>query len=189
MFSRKFLYVIVLFTVLLAIMQVNTLKAQELEIKNCVLNKKQGRILINFGIELTNAAKLNQYLSEGSPLNLSCTGRLYKNRTFWMDKKLKENNLTFNLDYNPLTQKYILSNSVNKNSTQSSSLKKMLDKHWGELELDLGKWDSVPKGNEYTLQLEVVLRRGKIPGWMEVMLFFWSWDQLSSKIYEMGFSY
>ena len=189
MLPRRFLYVIFAFIVVFALVQTNSLKAQELEIKDCVLDKKQGRIRINFGLVLKNSEKLNQYLAEGSPLKLGCTGRLYKNRIFWMDKKLKENKLEFELDYNPLTQKYMLTNLNNKNSSRSGSLKKMLVEHWKELELDLGKWDSIPKDKEYTLQLEVSLKRGKVPGWMEVILFFWSWDQLSSKIYEIDFNY
>lgn len=177
------------FIVFFAIVHTNKAKAQELKIKNCVLDKKKGRIKVNFGVELKNIQKLNKYLSEGSPLKLTCTGRLFKNRTFWMDKKLKDTKFTFKLDYNPLTQKYALSNLANKNSSRSSNLKKLLNKYWNELELEMGEWASIPKGNDYTLQLQVSLKRGEIPGWLEVMLFFWSWDQLSSKIYEIDFSY
>ncbi len=189
MLPSRILYILLFFVVSLAILPTNNLHAQELEIKDCVMAKKQGSILINFGVELRNAQELNEYLSEGSPLKLICTGKLFKDRSFWLDKKLKEKKLIFELDYNPLTQKYTLSNSNIKNSTQSQSLKKLFEKYWKELELDLGNWNSIPQGSDYTFQLEVELKRGKVPGWMKVVLFFWSWDKLSSKTYEMDFSY
>lgn len=189
MFSSRFIYIALVLIVFFATVQIGVAKAQELEIKNCVLDKKQGRIRINFGVKLKQVQKLDEYLSEGSPLKLICKGSLYQDRTFWMDKKLKQSQITFILDNNPLTQKYILTELASKNSSREKDLNKLLDKHWGELQLDLGKWDSLPKGNDYTFQLQVLLKRAEVPGWMEVVLFFWSWEQLSSRVYEIDFSY
>ncbi len=189
MFSNRFIYIFLASIVFVTAVQTAGAKAQELEIKNCVLDKKQGRIRINFGVQLKQVKKLDQYLSEGSPLELICRGSLYQDRTFWMDKKLNQSQITFRLDNNPLTQKYVLTDLGNQNSFEGSELKKLLHNHWKELELDLGEWDSIPKGDDYTFQLQVMLKRGEVPGWMEFMLFFWSWDQLSSKVYEIEFSH
>lgn len=189
MYVNKMVWVVLVFVVFFTLLQSEAGKAQVLEIKNCVLYKSQGNIKFKFGIELNKVQKLKQYLSEGSPLKMICNLRLFKERPFWIDKELKKRKLSYELNNNPLTQKYILTNLVNKNSIKGKNLNKLLNARWKELELFLGKWDALPRDKDYTIEIEVLLKRGKVPGWLKMVSFFWSWEELSSEVYEINFTY
>jgi hypothetical protein len=164
--------------------------AQNIELKNLILDNEKGEIQLRFGIKVNKMQELQQYLQEdGYTLRLRCRAELLKTRTLWWDESLGENEVVFDLSCNQLSQQYILHNVSESGKATSEDLEKILRKHWRHLTILLGKWRNLTKRENYAVELDVTLRRANVPMWLRKALFFWSWDVVSSRRYRMDFTY
>ncbi len=180
---------LMLFIIFILLSFVNKSFAQEILLKNLILDNVKDKIQIRFGIGIEKMEKLRSYLEEGGTLRLNCKAYLLMKKNMWWDEELKVNELIFDLNNNPLTREYLLYNVSQNKKVQSKSLSFLLENEWGNLVLNLGSWKTLPRDKNYALELFVSLKRTDVPIWLKKALFFWSWSIASSKKYRMDFSY
>jgi hypothetical protein len=185
---RKSLLILILFAAMLA--WSGTVCAEQLELRNLVLDNEKGGIQLRFGIIVDEEELLKEYLQEdGYTLRLRCRAQLLKTRTLWWDEGLAENEIVFELSCNQLSQQYTLRNLGGGEKATAEDLGNMLRKQWHHLTIRLGEWRNLTKRESYAVELDVTLRRANVPMWLRKALFFWSWDVVSSRRYRMDFTY
>jgi hypothetical protein len=167
----------------------DALFAQDLVLKNLVLDNVAGEIQLRFGIEPLDSEKLQKYLLDSVTLKLQCQATLFRERNIWLDKDLAHDHCVFEIKQNPITQKYSIVNVQTEKEHIESSLDALLNKHINKLCLHLGIWQTLRKGEKYSIELFVSLKRSGIPGWVKKCLFFWSWDIVPTQKYRMHFTY
>jgi len=163
--------------------------AQEIVLKNLVLDNVGGKIQLRFGIEVEEMDFLKDYLNEGTSLRLKCQARLQRKKILWKDATVLNKSLVFDLRNNPLTRQYSLHNLTVERTIHSKDLSNLIKTGWGRLVMDLGNWAALPRGHEYALELSVRLMHADIPGWLKTALFFWSWNVANVQQYRLNFSY
>ncbi len=167
----------------------NSLWAQDLVLKNLVLDNVAGEIQLRFGIDTLEAEKLHKYLRDSVTLRLKCEAFLLKDRQLWWDQDLAHDQCIFKIKQNPITQKYSLVDLKTEKEYTESSLESLLKHHITRLRLHLGVWQTLQKGEKYAIKLLVSLKRSGFPGWVKKCLFFWSWDIVPTQKYRMDFTY
>ncbi|MFP4392368.1 MAG: DUF4390 domain-containing protein [Desulfohalobiaceae bacterium] len=165
------------------------IQAQDLEFQNVVLDNVSGSIQVNFGIEVLDVHALEEHLSEGLVLQMVCKAKLIRNRRWWMDKLLHQEEQKFELKSQPLQDSYVLQRKGWENNLKDQDLGQLLNKAWSRLRLQLGSWEELKSGEDYAIELHLSLKRSNVPWWLRKSLFFWSWDLVPEKNYRMDFKY
>ncbi len=173
----------------LTLAQAGTALAQGLDLDNFVLDNQEGRITVRFGVRVLALDELEQALSDGSSVGLVCKAFVYRKRTLWPDSEIAGTKLVSLLRKRGLDQDFEAVLPDEKEPLRDRDLPVLLEKAWGEINLDLGLWDTLEPGSKYSLQLEISLTRVDVPVWLRYMVFFWSWDVLPSTGYRLDFDY
>jgi hypothetical protein len=173
----------------LTLLLVNAAWAQELILKNLVLDNVAGDIQLRFGVALQDLDKVEDLLQEGATITMGGESSLIRKRKLFWDKTLKHAEMTFELKKDPLSETYILTDTRTQRVMKNQDLPTLIKANWGTLSMSLGSWDSLPRGVKYAMNLKVVLKRAHVPGWLKTALFFWSWDVVDQKQYRMDFVY
>ncbi len=163
--------------------------AQGIQLRNFVLDNRDGNIMIRFSLELNKRDRdlIQAMLQDGARLRLICSAALYRKRDFWTSKKLAEGVLDSQLRADELSQRFVL--KTPDGETQDKTLDKLLRRAWADIQLNLGPFSLLQRGNEYFLDLDVTLKKDEIPAWMRWSLFFRSWEAVPGARYQMNFEY
>ncbi len=177
------LCILLLFTVTGAI------QGQTIELKKLTLDNFGDRLQLHFGFAPQEFDEFQELLADSVPLKLTCKASLLRLLSFWPDKLVSQEEASFELKADTLTQEYILTDLGAKRSMKNKELESLLRSNLGELAVNLGDWKSLVQGQEYCLELEIRLIRNDFPAWLKTALFFWSGYVLKNKIYKMKFTY
>ena len=164
-------------------------KAEQLVLKDLVLDNVAGNIQLGYGITVQDAQELYSYLDDGLVLEMECTAKLIRNRRWWRDSVLQEQTLVFELKNQLLQGEYSLKKEGSQNVQKDQDLAELLQEQWSEIRIDLGDWSQLEPDNDYSVELSVHLKRSNVPLWLKRSLFFWSWDVMPEQNYRMDFSY
>ena len=163
--------------------------AQGLDLDNFVLDNQSGRITVRFGVRVLALDELEQALSDGSSVGLVCEAAVYRKRPLWPDAEVAGTKVVSLLHRHGLARDFEVALWDGKEPLRARELGDLLEKAWGEINLDLGSWETLEPGSKYSLQLEISLTRMDVPVWLRYMVFFWSWDVLPSTGYRLDFEY
>ncbi len=163
--------------------------AQGIQLRNFVLDNRDGNIMIRFSLELSKRDMdlVQGMLQDGEKLRLNCTATLNRKRDFWASKQLAENSLVSQLGADELSQRFVLKTSAEE--TQDKTLEKLLTRAWTDIQINLGPFSMLQRSNEYFLDLDVTLKKDEVPAWMRWSLFFRSWEAVPGAHYQMNFEY
>ncbi len=183
---------ILFFTVLLALCALCFVKAgqaQTIELKNLSLDNLGNTLQLHFGFTPDEFQEFDELLKDGVPLRLNCQASLLRVFTFWPDRLVSQEAMSFELKANTLSQEYILHDLTAERSMKNKELEPLLRSNLSELVLNLGDWKSFVQGKKYALEFDVSLQRNDVPIWLKDALFFWSGYILKKKKYRMIFTY
>ncbi|MFP4049346.1 MAG: DUF4390 domain-containing protein [Desulfovermiculus sp.] len=163
--------------------------AQQLVLKNFVLDNVGERIQLRFGLEVEEMKKLQNSLENGGRVRMQCSIYLRRQRGWWPDSTVAQKTFCYDLKNNPLTQTYSMVNCQTDKKFSDNSLQELIQKNWTDITLDLGPWSVLHSGSSYFVEMNLQLKRPDVPAWLKTALFFWSWDVLASQTYRMQFMY
>lgn len=164
-------------------------QAQQLELKNLVLHNVSGQIQLSYGVEIQDVQALHDYLDQGMVLQLRSKVKLVRNRRWWRDSLLGQEEMVFELKSRPLQGEYVLTKQGSSDSQRDKDLSRLLSRHWSGLKVRLGNWSELSPDTDYAVELLLSLKRSDVPLWLKKSLFFWSWDLAPERKFKMDFTY
>jgi hypothetical protein len=164
-------------------------RAQELVLRNLVIDNQAGNITVRIGVGIDEVEEVSEGLMEGAVLGLDCRAELTRDRSFWTDAVEARGAYLSRVSYDALSKEYVLKAPGLKQPLRGTDLQPLLVRGWGEIAMDLGSWKILERGKRYRLELSISLERLDVPGWLKSALFFWPWDAAPSMQYSVDFLY
>ena len=163
--------------------------AQQLELDSFVLDTVDDKLVLRFGVSVSDLEMLKRDLREGSAINLTSTVSLSRRSSFIPRGSLVSIEGLSTLQMDPLTREFILTEPDRKAPNRNKSLKALLDSTWSRMVLPLCRLNTLEHDREYVVALDVTLRHADVPPWLSKTLFFWSWDVAPPISYSMTFTF
>jgi len=162
-------------------------RAQELLLNNLVLNNFEGKIWVRFGVEPTGIEPIRQALLAGEQLALVCKARLSLKRDYVWNHEVSHARWESRL--RRLKGGEYAIDVPGQGAVADKELHALFRKAWGEILIDLGSWDRLERGQNYSLTLELTLTRPDVSPWLKKGLFFWPFDAATPVSYQLDFTY
>ena len=163
--------------------------AQTLTLSNLVVDNKAGTFTARFGVGVTGVDEIAEVLANGVVLALRCQATLLRKRSYWMDAAVAETTSVSTIRRDAISREFMLRLDGREAPLTGKQLAPLLAQAWGQIQLDLGPWDRLKRGEEYQLRLRLSLDRTEIPDWVRDTVFFWSWDVVPATNYTLEFAY
>lgn len=164
-------------------------QAQTLTLKNLVMDNQAGSLMVRFGVEVEGLQEVAVNLENGVKVAFVCTAKLYEGAGWWFDSLLSKTRYESFLSFDPLTNEYKLKLPGEKNELRDKDLPALVKRCWSAIDLDMGPWSVLERGEKYSLRMETKLEQRDVPKWLKKTLFFWSWDVVPSAVYNLDFDY
>lgn len=162
--------------------------AQQLMLGDFILDNQAGNIMVRFSLHVEEVDELALILDEGAKLALESHAYL-KQEKFLYNATVSEREYNSILSMDALTREYVLDRPDMEQPLRGKELADVLEQGWGRITMDMGPFDTLDRGNDYTLELEVSLKYHDVPSWLKTSLFFWSWNAAPSASYSMDLEY
>ena len=135
-------------------------------------------------LQLVLSSEALEALSSGVPLVIELQLQLIRDRRFWWDDAEAELAVRFELEYRPLSQRYIVRNINSGDQDSFATLYSALN--------NLGRVQGLPviddallqPGDDYRVRLRAMLQTQQYPAPLRLLLFWRSEWQLQSEWYE-----
>jgi len=164
--------------------------AQSIKLSNLVVDNKEGRITARFGVEVAATQEVEQALRSGQLLALQCRATLSRRRDYFWNAGVAQAQTVSRLILSGDGEAYeVIHPGGRRENYRGRDLGVVMREAWGTMDLDLGPWDSLSRGNVYVLSLEVRLLRQDVSAWLKNTLFFWNFDTIPPAEYKLEFSY
>lgn len=176
---------------LAAVLAFGSLSAQDsperagyFEVRSASTRIVNGVHTLDARLQLVLSSEAHEALSSGVPLTIELQLQLIRNRSFWWDAGAAELAVRFELEYRPLSQRYIVRNLNSGVQDSFATLYSALN--------NLGRIQGLPviddallePNQDYRIRLRVMLQTQQYPAPLR-MLFFWRSEwQLQSEWYE-----
>lgn len=175
--------------VLAALMLASPCLAQSLTLKPPSLADAGGRITARFGVSVEDVPILKGELEDGLALVLVCEVGLYRENDWWLSSRVASGKLTSGLRFDPLKQEYVMTTPGGGQPLRDKDLVKLLEKGWGDVEVALGSWALLEKGQKYSLRLFTSMNEEDAPDGILRYLYFWSWNPGAENSFQLDFTY
>ena len=162
--------------------------AQSIRISNLVVDNQEGRIKVRFGVDVEATREVEEALLRGQVLALQCRATLSRRRDYFWDSKALETEIVSRLILQDGGYE-IIHPSGRRETYRGRDLAVVMKEAWGAIDLDMGPWDALSRGNVYVLSLNVRLARQDVSAWLKNTLFFWNFDTIPPAEYKLEFSY
>lgn len=163
--------------------------APRLGLTNLVVDNQGGRIKVRFGVDVKAVDAVKTALENGNALALECKVWLSRKRDYlWNTEESKTQTLSPLIlhDGGPYE---IIRTQGREEHFRGRDLSVLMKEAWGSMELDMGAWNMLSRGDSYSLSMEIRLVRQDISSWLKGALFFWNFDAVSPVKYQLDFSY
>jgi len=166
----------------------DALATQNLTLSNFVMDNQQGNVTLRFSLAIDDVESLRALLQDGSLLALKCRAKLARKRGHWLSKTLVDVEARHLLSGNSLTHEFLLEQDQVK-TLRNKSLAALLAEGWNHMEINLGPFSLLERGQSYAVELEVSLLQADVPAWMRWALFFKSWEVAPAAGYRLDFEF
>lgn len=159
-------------------------RAGYFEVRSASTTTVDGVHRLNARLQLVLSSEAHEALSSGVPLTIELQMQLIRSRSMWWDDSEAELAVRFELEYRPLSQRYIVRNLNSGEQDSFATLYSALN--------NLGRIQGLPviddalleDGERYRIRLRVMLQTQQYPAPLR-MLFFWRSEwQLQSEWFE-----
>lgn len=162
--------------------------AQSLVLNNLVVDNQAGTFTARFGVGVDGVEHVRDALQEGAVLGLNCEAALYQSKSYLPNKLVRDTTWVSVVRYDPLKKEYVLE-VPGRDAARNQRLGQLLAGGWESVNIDLGPWESLERGHQYSLELTISLGRIDTPNWLKRTLFFWSGDVVDPATYQLDFRY
>lgn len=163
--------------------------AQSLSLKPPSLANVQGRLTARFGVAVEELPILKGELEDGLELVLTCDIGLYQERDYWLDDVIASGLFVSELRYDSLTQEYVMTLPKGGRTLRNKDIRELLSQGWGTIEVGLGSWSILDRGEKYSLRLHTAMKEKEAPDGVMRYIYFWSWDAGAENSFQLDFTY
>jgi hypothetical protein len=163
--------------------------AERIGLSNLVVDNQEGRIKVRFGVDIKDVEAVKQALENGEVLALQCKATLSRKRDYLWNTDVAVAETVSHLVLREGGPYEISHPGGLRENFRGRDLALVMKEAWGAMSLDLGAWDTLARGNVYSLTLEIRLMRQDVSSWTKGLLFFWNFDAVSPVKYQLDFSY
>ena len=159
-------------------------RAGYFEVRSASTRQVGGVHTLDARLQLVLSSEALQALSSGVPLVIELQLQLIRDRRFWWDDSEAYLTVRFELEYRPLSQRYIVRNTNSGDQDSFATLYSALN--------NLGRVQGLPviddallePGDDYRIRLRAMLQTQQYPAPLRLLFFWRSEWQLQSEWYE-----
>jgi hypothetical protein len=151
--------------------------AQEARLTDVIVTNTRDDLLVYLTVKGAFTAEMESAIKSGVPATFSFFVDLYRNRNWWLDKKIAERTITHTIKYDNLKKKFDIQRSwetephVTQSFTEAKKLMTEVDS------LTLIPLSELQKGTTYQIQAKAELSKRTLPLKLHYVIFFMSlWD-------------
>ncbi|WP_243359088.1 DUF4390 domain-containing protein [Fundidesulfovibrio terrae] len=185
---RRALYLVLLLLAFSAVSRTDA-HAQRMGLTNLVVDNQEGRVKVRFGVDVKAVDAVNDALVSGQVLALECRAWLTRKRDYSWNAEVSRAQTLSSLRLHDGGPFEIVLPGGRQEHFRGRDLGLVMKEAWGNMSMDLGAWDSLARGNAYSLTLEIRLVRQDVSSWLKGALFFWNFDAIPPVKYQLDFSY
>jgi hypothetical protein len=164
--------------------QDNIERAGYFEVRSASTRQVGGVHTLDARLQLVLSSEALAALSSGVPLVIELQLQMIRDRRFWWDDAEADLAVRFELEYRPLSQRYIVRNTNSGDQDSFATLYSALN--------NLGRVQGLPviddallePGDEYRIRLRAMLQTQQYPAPLRLLFFWRSEWQLQSEWYE-----
>ena len=159
-------------------------RAGYFEVRSASTRQVGGVHTLDARLQLVLSSEALEALSSGVPLVIELQLQLIRDRRFWWDDAEADLAVRFELEYRPLSQRYIVRNTNSGDQESFATLYSALN--------NLGRVQGLPviddallePGDDYRIRLRAMLQTQQYPAPLRLLFFWRSEWQLQSEWYE-----
>ena len=159
-------------------------RAGYFEVRSASTQQAGGVHTLDARLQLVLSSEALEALSSGVPLVIELQLQLIRDRRFWWDDAAADLAVRFELEYRPLSQRYIVRNTNSGDQESFATLYSALN--------NLGRIQGLPviddallePGDDYRIRLRAMLQTQQYPAPLRLLFFWRSEWQLQSEWYE-----
>ena len=159
-------------------------RAGYFEVRSASTRQVGGVHTLDARLQLVLSSEALEALSSGVPLVIELQLQLIRDRRFWWDDAEADLAVRFELEYRPLSQRYIVRNTNSGDQDSFATLYSALN--------NLGRVQGLPviddallePGDDYRIRLRAMLQTQQYPAPLRLLFFWRSEWQLQSEWYE-----
>ncbi len=159
-------------------------RAGYFEVRSASTRQVGGVHTLDARLQLVLSSEALEALSSGVPLVIELQMQLIRDRRFWWDDSAADLAVRFELEYRPLSQRYIVRNTNSGDQDSFATLYSALN--------NLGRVQGLPviddallePGDDYRIRLRAMLQTQQYPAPLRLLFFWRSEWQLQSEWYE-----
>jgi hypothetical protein len=175
---------------LLLILFVSQVYADEARLKNIIVTNTRDDLLIYLTVEGAFTEDMQTAILSGVTTTFSFYAKLHRVRSFWMDKKMVSLKLTHTIKYDNLKNEFTILRSWE--DEKPITLKSIKDAEKAMTEIDSLKvipLDRLVKGNRYQIRTKAKLSKVRLPLYLHYILFFVAMWDFETDWYTIDFIY
>lgn len=159
-------------------------RAGYFEVRSAATRQVGGVHVLDARLQLVLSSEALEALSSGVPLVIELQLQLIRDRRFWWDDSEADLAVRYELEYRPLSQRYIVRNTNSGDQDSFATLYSALN--------NLGRVQGLPviddalleRGDDYRVRLRALLQTQQYPAPIRLLFFWRSEWQLQSEWYE-----
>ena len=164
--------------------------ATEARLTDIIVTNTRDDLLIYLNVEGAFPPKMKEAILSGVPTTFSFFVSLYRNRSFWFNKKITDLTLTHSIKFNRLKNEFTINRSwentppaVVNSFPDAQKLMAAVDN------LKVVSLDKLIKGQQYQIRAKAELNKLKLPLYLHYVLFFVSLWDFETDWYTIDFIY
>lgn len=163
--------------------------AQSLSLMAPSLANVHGRLTARFGVAVEEFPVLKGELEDGAVLELKCEVGLFKQSDYWLDGEVSTDEFHSVLAYDALTKEFTMTLPGRDGPLKNTDLRALLDQGWKTIEVTLGSWSLLDRGEKYSLRLHTSMNEKDAPQGVMRYIYFWSWDAGADNSFQLDFTF
>lgn len=164
-------------------------RAQTINLMAPSIANVSGMLTARFGVTVVEKVMLKGELQDGAQLALRCAVSLYKARDYWLNGHLASSSFESVLSSDPLTGEFVMTLPGRSTPLRGKDIEALLREGWGTVEVSLGPWDMLERGQKYSLILNTSMNEADAPDGLSRFIYFWSWDAGADASFQLDFTY
>ncbi len=152
--------------------------ASEAVLANMVVTNTRDDLLLYLDVKGAFTAEMEKAILNGVPASFSFFISLYRTRTFWMNEKITEINVTHTVKYNNLKKEFVITRSWDKGKPAITDSFAEVQRLMSVIEgLKVVPLKQLEKGSQYQVKAKAELSKMTLPLYLHYVFFFVSlWD-------------
>ncbi len=163
--------------------------AQTLSLLAPAIANENGALTTRFGVTVVELPILKGELMDGVALVLKCDIGLSEVSDYWIDSEVAEAEFVSTLKFEALTQEFSMTLPSRSTPLKNKNLSSLLKEGWGTIEIALGPWNILERGQKYSLSLQTTMNEVGAPDGLMRYLYFWSLDAGTDTTFLLNFTY